>query len=299
MLGEDFNRALSQRGEVYKTMNSKYKDMVVKVWGNISVALILAVFLGIIGQIVYRGAGALSWDFLRLRPMGMPLGREGGIYPAIIGSVALGAINILISSVLGVSTAIYMSMISNSKYVKRIGSMSIQCVMGIPSIVIGLFGYSVFVVVMNMGRSLLAGALTLSIMTLPVVIINTTKAIEDVDKEALLASYALGVSKLYTFIKIVWPKKKRDIISGIVIGAVYSLGATAPIMLTATVLSAPSPKSLYDPIMALPYHLYILSMESISLENAYGTALVLLVIFFLGNGFIRVVFNKKREEDES
>lgn len=273
-----------------------WKDRCFAAWLWASILTVGGAALLMAGYLVVRGWSALSYDFLFSVPRGMPLGAEGGIFPAIMGSLALAAVSMSLAALLGVATALYLQLYCRRAWLHGLIRLVVQCIAGIPSIVLGLFGYTLFVVTLGMGYSLLAGGLTLAIMIFPVVAINTEKALAEVQPEQALASYALGVSKSYTFLHIVWPTRKNDIISGILLGTVYALGATAPIMLTAAVLSAAPPTSLGQPVMALPYHLYILAAEQISVEKAYGTALVLMLLLLVGYFLTFLLFGRQREE---
>ncbi|ADH87313.1 PstA family ABC transporter permease [Desulfurivibrio alkaliphilus] len=271
-------------------------DWLVNLWLWGSIATVAAIFLLLVGHIVLQGWRAISLEFLFGAPRGMPLGAEGGIFPAIMGSLALAGISLAVASLLGLATALYLQLYCRNPRIVGLIRVVVQCIAGIPSIVLGLFGYALFVVAMGMGYSLLAGGLTLAIMIFPVVAISAEKAIADVRRELIVASHALGVSRSYTFWHIIWPAAKNDIISGILLGTVWALGATPPIMLTAAVLSAPSPTSLLQPVMALPYHLYILTTEQVSVEKAYGTALVLMVLLLLGYALAFLLFGRQRKE---
>lgn len=275
-------------------MTQNLKDLLIKIWVIVSVLLISGVAFFIMGYIIVNGWKVINLEFLLSSPKGVPLGKEGGIFPAIMGSLALGGLSMLLASILGIATAIYLNLYCVSQRIYSFISLVVQCIAGIPSIVLGLFGYTLFVVTMGIGYSLLAGALTLALMIFPVVTINTEKALVEFSKEQALASYALGISKSYTFFHIIWPECKKDILSGIILGTAYAMGATSPIMLTSAVLSASTPKSLFRPVMALPYHLYILSTERISIENAYGTAMVLLIILFIAYSIIFLFFKERK-----
>ncbi|HET97604.1 MAG TPA: ABC transporter permease subunit [Desulfurivibrio alkaliphilus] len=279
-------------------MLKNWQDRCLQAWLYFSILLVVGTALLTMGYILVKGWSAITLDFLFSAPRGMPLGKEGGVFPALTGSLALGLLSMLIASLLGLATALYQHLYCSSPRVYSLIRLVVQCIAGIPSIVLGLFGYTFFVVSLGLGHSLLAGGLTLSLMIFPVVAINTDKALTEVRPEQTLASYALGVPRSYTFFHIIWPERKNDIISGILLGTVYAMGATAPIMLTAAVLSAPSPGSLLRPVMALPYHLYILASERISMENAYGTALVLLLLLFAGYGAAFLLFGRRGEGRE-
>ncbi|MGF7184663.1 phosphate transport system permease protein [Desulfitispora alkaliphila] len=235
-------------------------------------------------------------EFLFSSPTGMPLGTAGGIFPALMGTLGLGMICGLVASLLGVATAIYLRLYCQSARIESGFRIVIQCIAGIPSIVLGLFGYTFFVVSLQMGMSLMAGGLTLAIMIFPVVAVTTEKAIAEAEREQVLASYSLGASRAYTFFNLILPQCKSDILSGIILATAYAMGATAPIMLTASVLHAGVPSSLFNPVMALPYHLYILASEHLSLEYAYGTALVLVGLLLFIHGIAFALFLRTRSE---
>ncbi len=198
---------------------------------------------------------------------------------------------------LGISVAIYLFLYNRSERTDAFIRLIVQCIAGIPSIILGLFGYTFFVVLLGFGHSLLAGGLTLSIMIFPIVVINTEKALAEMSMDQMMASYALGTSKSYAFFKLIWPSRKKDILSGILLGTVYAMGATAPIILTAAVVSASAPNSLFRPVMALPYHLYMMASERISVENAFGTALVLLGMFILAYGVSFYLFRDRKVDE--
>lgn len=269
----------------------------IRAWLYFSVIIVLTMTSFIIFHIFIRGWSSLSLEFLLSSPAGMPLGTEGGILPAIMGTLALGAVSIAVASFLGVATATYQFLFCRNSLVESGIRIVIQCIAGIPSIVLGLFGYTFFVVSLSMGYSLLAGGLTLAIMIFPVVAVNTEKALAESNKNQILSSYALGVSKSYTFFRIILPQTKKDIISGILLAVVFAMGATAPIMFTAAVLLASAPTSLSKPVMALPYHLYILASQRLSVDHAYGTALVLLIILLSVYVLTATIFKGKSSDN--
>ena len=162
-------------------------------------------------------------------------------------------------------------------------SLVIQCMAGIPSIVTGLFVYAVFVVWAGFGISLLAGGLALAIKVFPVIVITTREALISVSQLYRLMGISLGVSRWYVVRRVVVPQAAAAVLSGILLAMGYAAGATAPIMVTAAVISASSSGGLFEPVMALPYHLYILFSQRISLEMAYGTALLLALMILCLN----------------
>lgn len=264
-------------------MNRFIKDLLLKLWCILSGALVITVVLYIFIYIFIRGKDSISIDFLFGLPGGMPLGTEGGILPAIIGSIYLTLIAVLLAAILGISTSLYLVFYCSNKKINKIINLVINITAGIPSIVLGLFGYTFFVLYLKMGRSILAGGITLGFMIYPFITLRIQKALLEVKRDVIYSSYALGVSKAYTIFKIVLPQSRGDIVSAITLSGGFAMGAAAPIILTSAVISSPVPKSIFQPSMALPYHLYILMNEGISMEKAYGTAFVLIFILFLIN----------------
>lgn len=264
-------------------MNRRLEDLLLKLWCLLSGIVVLSIISYIIYYIFSKGVSSLSLNFVLDRPRGMPLGSEGGIYPAIIGSLYLTFIGCFFASILAISTAIYIVFYCKSSKIADLIHLAIGCIAGIPSIIIGMFGYTLLVYQLRFGRSLIAGGITLGIMIFPVIEVKVEKILSDIDKLTIQSSYALGVSKTYTFFKIVLPACKRDIISSISLAGSYAMGATAPLILTSAVMVAPTPKSLRSPVMALPYHLYLLISENISVENAYATTFVLISILLIIN----------------
>lgn len=261
-----------------------------------SSALIVLVLVGfIIGYIVLNGMKSISLDFLLSHPKGIPLGAEGGILPAIVGSLLLMLIACASASVLALATAVYVSFYCQSRQLETVVHVIVQCMAGVPSIVVGLFGYTFLVAKLNLGRSLLSAGLTLGVMIFPFIEVRAEKSLREFNRAILQSSYALGVSKVYTLLKLVLPQCKADIVAAVTLAGGFAMGAAAPIILTGAVIFAPIPRSLSSPVMALPFHLYILTGEGISLEKAYATALVLMVLIFAIN-IVSIALTFRRKE---
>lgn len=264
-------------------MNVKTKDFIFKTWIIISAIIVFLIVTYIFGYIFINGLSSINFEFIFGDPRGMPIGSEGGIFPAIVGSLFLMVIACIFASILAISTSLYTVFYAKSKKIESIIHLIIQSMAGIPSIVLGLFGYTLLVLNLRLGRSLLSGGITLGIMIFPYIQVRVEKTLSEVDKDIIGSSYALGVSKSYTIFRLILPLCKTDIISAITMAGGFAMGASAPIILTAAVIFAPIPKSLSAPVMALPFHLYMLTGEGISLEKAYGTALVLIMILLIIN----------------
>ncbi len=277
-------------------MKEKTKDKLLGVWIATSMALVLGLVSFILIYIFKNGYKEITREFLLEKPKGLPLGQEGGIYPAIIGSIYLMILSSGFASIFSLATAIYLNFYTKKEKRKQLIQMTIQCLAGIPSIILGLFGYTLFVLKLNLGRSLLSASLTLAIMIFPYIEVRVENIISQVDPDLIKASYALGMPKYYTILRLVLPICKKGILASITMAAGFAMGASAPIVLTGAVLFADSPKSLKSPIMALPVHLYILTNEGISLDKAYGTALVLILMLILING-LALGLGKLKGED--
>lgn len=276
-------------------MKENIQDNLFKIWIIISTILVAATTLFILGYIFEKGLGTINLEFIFGNPKGIPLGSEGGIFPAIVGSLLLMILASLFASILAISTAIYISFYCNSKKESDIIHLIIQCMAGIPSIVLGMFGYTFLVMYLKINRSLLTASITLGIMIFPYIEVRVEKILREIDSSIINASYALGVSKYYTIYKIILPMYRSEIISTILLAGGFAMGATAPIILTGAVIFASIPNSLLEPVMALPFHLYILTGEGISLEKSYGTAAILIIILLIIN-ILSLIVTKKRKE---
>jgi len=255
-------------------------------------ALIIAVSLGgFLFYIFVNGLGAISWDFLTLPPRDSMT--KGGIMPAILGTVYLTSGAIIIALPLGVMSAVYLSEYAKEGPVVRIIRIGVNCLAGVPSIVFGLFGLGLFVVFLQFGSCILSGALTLGFLILPTIIGASEEALKAVPQTFREASLALGVSRWQTILKIVLPNALPGILTGSILGIGRAAGETAPIMFTAAAFfTAKLPASIFDEVMALPYHIYVLATAGTHIEQTrpiqYGTALVL-VTLVLGIDLIAIM----------
>ncbi|HZJ85195.1 MAG TPA: phosphate ABC transporter permease PstA [Syntrophomonadaceae bacterium] len=244
---------------------------------------ILLILLAIIVYLVWRGGPFVSMEFLLTSPKGLPLGSEGGVFPAIKGTLWLIGLALAWSLLPALATAIYLSEYHDNSRIATLINLLIQSMAGVPSIVIGLFVYALGVVALGWGISLLAGSLALAIMIFPVLAISSRDALQAIDQDYRLVATSLGVGNSYTLLRIVLPQAVPGILAGILLATGYAAGATAPIMVTAAAIIANSSGVLLEPVMALPYHLYILFNEHISLDQAYATALVLVGLLLIIN----------------
>lgn len=263
----------------------------IKLWCILSTLLVALTISSIFIYILSQGYSCLNLKFIFDMPKGTPLGSEGGIFPAIIGSIYLLIISCLFSALLGIATSLYLVFYCKNTKIKYFFNLIVSSIAGIPSIILGLFGYTFLVYHLNLGRNLLSGGITLGIMIFPYVQVRTEKIMHEISPYYIQSSYALGLSKSYTIFKLILPLCIGEIISTIILSGGFAMGAAAPIIMTAAVIHAPVPTNVFSPVMALPYHLYILIGEGISIENAYGTALVLLILL-LGLNLLAVFFAK-------
>jgi len=249
-------------------------------------AIIVLILGAILGFILIRGAGAISWEFLSSYPTdGMT---KGGIFPAIIGTLYLTAGAMLFAFPIGVLSGIYLNEYAGKAWLVRFIRMMTNNLAGIPSIVFGLFGMALFVNYLSFGDSIIAGSLTLGLMVLPIVIRTTEEALKQIDDSFRHGSLALGATKLQTIVRVVLPMAFPNIITGLILSIGRVSGETAPIMFTAVAYFLPKlPSSIFDQVMALPYHLYVISTSGTDIEAsrtiAYGTAFVLISIVLILN----------------
>ena len=238
-----------------------------------SAAATVLILLYIIGTIAYRGIGVIDISFILDSPR--MSGAEGGIFPAITGTLCLVAVAILTAGPVGVGAAVYLTEYAPDNAVTHIITFGVECLAGIPSIVIGLFGYAFLVVYLGFGFSILSGGLALMFMILPWTVRASEEAIKTVSGDLKEGSLALGATKWQTIRQVVIPNALPGITTGVILGTGKAIGETAVIMYTAG-SSLLLPESIFEPVRALPYHLYILASEGISDEMAYGSAAVLL-----------------------
>jgi phosphate transport system permease protein len=263
-------------------------------------ALVVVVpILLVIGAIVVQGIGAIHWEFLTAMPRdGM---KAGGIFPAIVGTLLLTLGTALAAIPVGVGGAIYLSEYARDTWLTRTIRLAIINLAGIPSVVYGLFGLGLFVLFLQFGTSILAGSLTLAIMTLPIIISAAEEALRAVPTEFRTVSASLGGTRWQGIRYIVLPQALPGIITGIILGLLRAAGETAPILFTVAAFFLPRlPHSPFDQTMALPYHLYVISTQvpGMPLEIQYGTALVLLALVLSMNVLatvIRSYYRRRRE----
>ena len=245
-------------------------------------AMVIIAILLIITIVFVQGIKAISWEFLTGFPRnGM---KEGGILPAIVGTVLLTIGTAIIAVPVGVGAAIYLSEYAQDNRFTRAIRLAIINLAGIPSVVYGLFGLGLFVLFLKFGKSIVAGALTLGIMTLPIIISTSEEALRSVPQSFRVVSTSLGATRWQTIRRVVLIQALPGIMTGVILGLERAAGETAPILFTAAAFFLPRlPSSIFDQTMALPYHLFVISTQvpGMPVHIQYGTALVLLVFVLI------------------
>ncbi|MDY4163944.1 MAG: phosphate ABC transporter permease PstA [Sutterella sp.] len=251
---------------------------------RLAAALCLVTLLGMLAVVFVNALPAVSWAFLTEAPRNMM--SEGGIWPCIAGTFLLAAGALLIALPLGVASAVYLNEYRSESPAMTVVRLSIANLAGVPSIVFGLFGLTFFVVFCGFGVSLLSGVLTLAVLSLPIIINTTETALKQIPQDWREASLALGATRRETILKVLLPNALPGILTGAILALARAAGETAAIMYTGAVFFTPKNSvSLFEPVMALPYHVYVMATSGTNIEATrplqYGTALVLVVLVFV------------------
>jgi phosphate transport system permease protein len=282
-------------------MNKKLSQNIAFIVFRILGLLVVCILFWILGFIIYNGIGVINWEFLTSKPTeGMT---AGGIFPAIVGTLCLIAGSMIFAFPLGVMSAIYTNEYAGNGWIVKFIRVMTNNLSSIPSIVFGLFGMALFVNTLKFGDSILAGSLTLGLLVLPLVIRTTEEALKAVPYSYRTGSLALGATKLQTIQRVVLPAAMPNITTGLILSIGRVSGETAPILFTVAAYFLPKlPSSIFDQVMALPYHLYVIATSGTDIETsrpiAYGTALVLIFIVLLMNisaNMLRKYFSKDRK----
>ena len=237
-------------------------------------AITLSVLVFILGYILAQGLPHVTWSFLTESPESM--GRKGGIFPMIVGTLLVGGLGVLVAAPIGVATAVYLTEYTREGRLTAVIRFGADCLAGIPSVIFGLFGFVFFAITLGLGLSVLSGALTLALMVLPTIIRTSEEAIRAVPNAYREVSYGLGSTRWQTVTYVVLRSALPGISTGIVLSLGRSISETAAVMLTAG-SALRLPRSLFDSSRTLALHFYILAREGISMANAYATASVLVI----------------------
>jgi phosphate transport system permease protein len=276
---------------LHRNMLQKFVFLSLRMAAGINaIALLIVVFF-----MLKNGLSAISWEFLTQPPIDSMT--KGGILPCIVGTLSLSLGAICIAFPIGVSSAIYINEYARPGKIIRLIRLGINNLAGVPSVVFGLFGLAFFVTWLDLKVSILSGALTLAAMSLPVIIGSTEEALRAVPDTFREASLGLGATKWQTIYKVVLPAALPGILTGGILGISRAAGETAPIMFTAAVFYTPDlPSSIFDEIMALPYHIYVLATAGTEIEATrhlqYGTALVLISLV-LGMNLLAIIYRSR------
>ncbi len=265
-------------------MSAKTTQRVAEALAWMAGVFTLALLFSLVFYVLWRGLPVVDIRFLLSNPESM--GRAGGIFPTIVGTVALTLVAIVIAVPAGVGTAIYLTEYTQESTLTRLIRFGTDSLAGVPSIIFGLFGFVFFVITLKMSWSILAGGLTLAMMILPTVVRTSEEAIRAVPRDLRQASFALGASRWQMVTTVVLPGALPGIVTGIVLGIGRSIGETAAVILTAG-SSSGLPTSLLSPVRTMAVHFYILAREGISDQAAWGTGAVLVIAVLL----INVVIN--------
>ncbi len=251
--------------------------------------LVIVLLFSIIIYILSKGIPNITWQFLSQIPSDM--GRSGGILSTIVGTLSVTLVAIVVATPLGVGTAFYLTEYTREGKITKIIRFSAESLAGIPSIVYGLFGFIFFVIYLKLGWSILSGGLTLAVMILPTIIRTSEEAIRTVPLIYREVSFSLGGTKWQTMIKALIPSALPGIATGIILGIGRCVAETAAVILTAgSALRVPT--SLFSPTRTMAVHFYILAREGISLERAYGTAALLIILILIINVGANLLVNR-------
>ena len=270
-------------------LNPRTSQKIAKVVIWSAAILVLLVLFSVIIYILSKGIPNITWQFLTQIPSDM--GRSGGILSTIVGTLSVTLVAITVATPLGVGTAFYLTEYTRESMITKIIRFSAESLAGIPSIVYGLFGFIFFVIYLKLGWSILSGGLTLADMILPTIIRTSEEAIRTVPPMYREVSFSLGGTKWQTMLKVLVPSALPGISTGIILGIGRCVAETAAVILTAG-SALRMPTSIFSPARTMAVHFYILAREGISLERAYGTAALLIILILLINIGANLLVNK-------
>ncbi|MCP3918912.1 MAG: phosphate ABC transporter permease PstA [bacterium] len=263
--------------------NKRKEKLFRLLFGGMTILLIVPVVV-IVATLIARGGPALSWDFFFTAPSnGMT---EGGVFPALVGTLWIVAVALIASVPLGVAAALYLSEYAPDNWLTRLINLAIINLAGVPSIVHALFGVGAFVLFFRFGTSILAASLTLAIMTLPVVIVSTRESLQAVPRAFREACWSMGATRWQAIWNVVLPNSISGILTGVILEVSRTVGETAPIMFTGAAFFLPFlPESVFDQTMALSLHLFVISTQvpGVPEHLPYGVALTLMGIVVVLN----------------
>jgi phosphate transport system permease protein len=270
-------------------INAKTSEKIAKCLIWTAALLVIAILFSIIAHILIKGIPVISWQFLTDIPRDM--GRSGGISSSIVGTLIVTAVAVIVATPFGIGTAIYLTEYTRESRVTRIIRFSAESLAGIPSIVYGLFGFIFFVIYLKMGWSILSGGLTMAIMILPTIIRTSEEAIRTVPQLYREVGFSLGLTKWQAITRTVLPSALPGIVNGVILSIGRCVAETAAVILTAG-SALRMPTSIFSPTRTMAVHFYILAREGISMDNAYGTAALLIILILLLNVGFNMLVNR-------
>jgi phosphate transport system permease protein len=270
-------------------INAKTSQKIAKFLIWTAALLVIVILVAIIIYILVKGIPMISWQFLTEIPRNM--GRTGGISSSIVGTLLVTAVAVIVATPFGIGTAIYLTEYTREGRVTRMIRFSAESLAGIPSIVYGLFGFIFFVIYLKMGWSILSGGLTMAIMILPTIIRTSEEAIRTVPQLYREVGFSLGATKWQAITRTVLPSALPGIVNGVILSIGRCVAETAAVILTAG-SALRMPTSLFSPTRTMAVHFYILAREGISMENAYGTAALLIILILLLNVGFNMLVNR-------
>jgi phosphate transport system permease protein len=256
------------------------RAVVAVLWGLAAITIGVLVF--IITYILVYGLPHVTWEFLTQSPENM--GRDGGILPMIVATALVAGLGVVIAAPVGVATAIYLTEFTRESWVTRVIRFGADCLAGIPSIILGLFGFVFFCITLGLGYSVISGALTLALMVLPTIIRTTEEAIRAVPHSYREVSYGVGSTRWQMVTHVVLRSALPGIATGVVLSTARCIEETAVLMLTVGG-ALRLPVSVFDPCRPLSLHFYILAREGLSWPKAFATASVLIIVVLVINLF--------------
>ncbi|SNR53079.1 phosphate ABC transporter permease PstA [Lutibacter flavus] len=272
---------------------NRLKDQLFKIWGIACTLFGLVLLVIFIGDILIDGIGRIDWGFITDLPSRKA--EKSGIFTALMGSIWILLLTTAIAFPVGVAAGVYLEEYSKKNRLSAILEINISNLAGVPSIIYGLLGLEVFVRIMGLGASVLAGALTLSLLILPIIIVATREAIKAVPKSIRDASYALGASKWQTIWNQILPASGGGILTGVILALSRAVGETAPLIVVGALAYVPfAPSNPMDEFSVLPIQIFnwISRPQHGFIENAAAAIIILLLITFVMNG-IAVYFRNK------
>lgn len=278
-----------ERNEATMRINANASQKIAKgiIWT--AALLVMVILVSIIIYILIKGMPMISWQFLTEIPRNM--GRTGGISSSIVGTLLLTAVAVIVATPFGIGTAIYLTEYTHEGRVTRIIRFSAESLAGIPSIVYGLFGFIFFVIYLKMGWSILSGGLTMAIMILPTIIRTSEESIRTVSQLYREVGFSLGATKWQAIVRTVLPSALPGIVNGVILSIGRCVAETAAVVLTAG-SALRMPTSIFSPTRTMAVHFYILAREGISMENAYGTAALLIILILMLNVGFNMLVNR-------